>query len=196
MLGLTTTDSAKDLSDEEILLRSSAQPWLFGVLLDRYQSAFMRKAMRIVRNERDSEEVVQDAFTKIYQYAHTFTAMEGASFSSWAYKILVNTACTRYQKLVKEGQRFTDIDPEFEEYIGERTNHSGFEEQRDAVERILARLPEHFVLVLRMHYLERYSHEAIALSTGENVGTIKARIHRAKQAFRTECESAGEEVYM
>jgi RNA polymerase sigma factor (sigma-70 family) len=96
----------------------------------------------------------------------------------------MNTAFTRYQKVVKDGQRFSQLDPEFEQYIGERAEHSGFAERRDAVERILATLPGHFAHVLRLHYLERYSHQDIADETGENAGTIKARIHRAKAAFR------------
>ena len=188
MLGLTTTDNAKELSDEEILARSQAQPWIFAVLLERYQDAFMRKAMSIIHNQLDAEEIVQDAFTKIYMNAHRFEVQEGAKFSSWAYRILMNTAFTRYQKRLKEGQRFTNIDPEFEQLIGERSEHSGFEERRDAIERVLERMPGHFVVVLRLHYLERWSHADIADETGESVGTIKARIHRAKAAFRKEAD--------
>lgn len=108
----------------------------------------------------------------------------------------MNTAFTRYQKLVKEGQRFTAIDPEFEQFIGERKDHVGFEEKRDGVERILARLPEHFSYVLRLHYLERWSQEDIANETGENVGTIKARIHRAKEAFRKESRDGEAEALL
>jgi RNA polymerase sigma factor (sigma-70 family) len=179
------------LSDEEILVRSKAQPWLFAVLLERYQEAFMRKARGIVRNEQDAEEVVQDAFTKVYLYAGRFEVRDGAKFSSWAYRILMNTAFTRYQKLIKEGARVVNIDPEFEEFYGERAGHSGFEEQKDAVVRVLDRLPGHFTYVLKLHYLERWSHADIAAETGESVGTIKARIHRAKEAFRKE---AGDET--
>lgn len=191
---LEGTDSAKDLSDEEILKRSQSRPWLYAVILERYQEAFMRKARSILHNELDAEEVVQDAFTKIYMNADKFSPQEGAKFSSWAYRILMNTAFTRYQKLIKEGQRFTNIDPEFESFYGERALHAGFEEKRDAVERVLDRMPEHFVLVLRLHYLERWSHQDIADKTGESVGTIKARIHRAKAAFRK--ESGEEETWL
>lgn len=188
MLGFTTTDNGAELSDEEILMRSQAQPWIYAVLLERYQDAFMRKARSIVRNELDAEEVVQDAFTKIYIYADKFEVREGAKFSSWAYRILMNTAFTRYQKKVKEGQRVVNIDPEFEQMLGERAGHTGFEEQRDAIDRVLARMPGHFVYVLRLHYLEHWSHADIADETGETVGTIKARIHRAKEAFRKEAD--------
>ncbi len=188
MLGLSTGDSAREMTDHELLLRAQAQPWLFGVLLDRYQAAFLRKARSILHDPRDAEEVVQDTFTKIYLNAHTFVPQEGASFSSWAYRILMNNAFTRYQKLMREGARFVISDPEFLEFMSQEEHAPVIDERRDAIERVLARLPRHFVAVLRLHYLERYSHEDIAEKTGENVGTIKARIHRAKAAFRKESQ--------
>ena len=186
MLGLTTSDDARDLTDEEILVRSQKEPWIYAVLLERYQDAFMRKAMSILHNQLDAEEVVQDAFTKVYMNADKFAPQEGAKFSSWAYRILMNTAFTRYQKNTKHKERFQNIDPEYEHLVGEKSNHSAFEEKRDAIDRVLKRLPEHFNYVLRLHYLERWSHQDIATETGETVGTIKARIHRAKVAFRKE----------
>ncbi len=188
MLGMSSGESAKEMADEEVLVRSQIEPWLFGVLLDRYQDAFLRKARSIVRNPLDAEEVVQDAFTKIYINADKFEVREGAKFSSWAYTILMNTAFTRYQKLIKHGQRVANLDPEFEQFIGDKKEHSGFEEKRDAIERLFEKLPGHFVYVLRLHYLERWSHADIAEETGETVGTVKARIHRAKAAFRKEAD--------
>lgn len=196
MLGLTTTDDARGLTDEEVLMRSRREPWIFAVLLERYQDAFLRKARGILRSEEDAEEIVQDAFTKIYMHSDKFKPQEGAKFSSWAYRILMNTAFTRYQKRVKEGQRVMNLDPEFEQFIGEKKEHSGFEERRDGIERVLNRMPGHFVYVLRLHYLERWSHQDIADETGETVGTIKARIHRAKAAFRKEAKDDEAELLL
>ena len=196
MLGLTSTDNANELTDEEVLACSQKEPWLFAVLLDRYQDAFMRKARSIIHNDLDAEEIVQDAFTKIYLNAHKFEIRDGAKFSSWGYRILMNTAFTVYQKRVKEGQRFVNIDPEFEQLIGERSEHSGFEEQRDGIDRVLERMPGHFAKVLRWHYLERWSHQDIANETGETVGTIKARIHRAKASFRKEASEGETELLL
>lgn len=189
MLGFRATDDAREWEDERILQASQSSPWLFALLVERYEEPFLRKARGIVRDPRDAEEVVQDAFTKIYVHAEKYEPQSGAKFSSWAYRILMNTAFTRYQKLVKDGQRYVAIDPEYEQLYGEQREHSGFEERRDGIERILERLPGHFAFVLRLHYLERWSHQDIATETGENVGTIKARIHRAKAAFRKESKS-------
>ncbi|MCD5382142.1 MAG: RNA polymerase sigma factor [Candidatus Pacebacteria bacterium] len=188
MLGLTTTDDARDLTDEEVLARSHAEPWLFAVLLERYQDAFLRKAQSIIFNALDAEEVVQDAFTKMYMHAHRFELREGAKFSSWAYTILINTALTRYQKCVREGKRTYNLDPELEQRLGDMKGGDTFNERQDAIARILDLLPEHFAYVLRLHYLERWSHKDIAAETGESVGAVKARIHRAKAQFRKESE--------
>ena len=196
MLGFTTTNEARDWDDERLIQSVKAQPWLFMLVVERYEAPFLRKAQGIIRNPLDAEEVVQDAFTKIYVYADRYEPQSGAKFSSWAYRILMNTAFTRYQKLVKEGQRVVAIDPEFEQFIGEMKEHSGFEEKRDGIERILERLPEHLSYVLRLHYLDRWSHQDIADETGENVGTIKARIHRAKAAFKKENRAGEAEALM
>ncbi len=190
MFGLTTVDSVKDLPDEVILARVQNEPWLFTALLERYQAAFLRKAKTIIHNEQDAEEVVQDAFTKIYINAHKFDVRVGAKFSSWAYTILINTALTRYQKCVKEGKRTLLLDPEYLELMGEMKEHSGFNHDADAIARVLERLPGHFAQVLRLHYLEHWSHKDIADETGETVGAIKARIHRAKAEFRKETKGA------
>lgn len=186
LLGFSTKSEAESWDDERILRESQVSPWLFSILVKRYEAPFLRKARGIIRRPEDAEEVVQDAFTKIYVNAGQYEPQSGAKFSSWAYRILMNTAFTRYQKLVKENQRYVVVDPEFEHLFGEFKEHSAFAEKRDGIERILDRLPGHFSLVLRLHYLEHWSHQDIAKQTGENAGTIKARIHRAKSAFRKE----------
>ena len=194
MFGYSTIENAQDLSDETILARSRGEPWLFAILLERYEAAFLRKAKSIVFSELDAEEIVQDAFTKIYVNASRFEVREGAKFSSWAYTILINTALTRYQKNVKQGKRTVILDPEIMETFGEMKNHGAFELDRDLIERVLDVMPGHFAQVLRLHYLERWSHKDIADETGETVGAVKSRIHRAKAEFRTTMQELEEKV--
>ena len=193
---LTNDKTDKVLSDEEILSVVGSKPWLFSLLVERYEEAFMRKVRSIIYDERDVEEVVLDAFTKIYVNANSFSPQDGAKFSSWAYRILLNTAFTRYNKLVKERERTDLINPEFEDEIKGDDDLLVVTELSDGVERILVRLPKHFSFVLRLHYIERWSHEDIAIKTGENIGTIKARIHRAKAAFRKESRPGEAESLM
>lgn len=182
------------MSDEDILAKSRGEPWLFAILLERYEAAFLRKAKSIVWSELDAEEIVQDAFTKIYINAGKFEVREGAKFSSWAYTILINTALTRYQKNVREGKRTMHLDPELEQALGELKGHTAFEHDRDMIERVLANMPGHFAQVLRLHYLEHWSHKDIAGETGESVGAVKSRIHRAKAEFKKTMKELEEKV--
>lgn len=176
-------DSSK--SDEEILSLSIKQPKLFEVILYRYQSAFLRKATGVLHNREDAEDVVQEAFSKMYLYAERFKVVEGASFKSWAYKILLNTAFTKYQKTKKEREKRANLDPEFYELLAD-TKSRQFEKQEayDYVISILYRIPEHLSRALSLHILEGRPQEEVAQIEGISVGAVKTRVHRAKKAFK------------
>jgi len=81
-------------SDEELLALSIKKPEVFGILLDRYQNAFLRKSQSVVFSREEAEDIVQETFTKIYTNAHRFEVVPGASFKSWGYRILLNTSFT------------------------------------------------------------------------------------------------------
>ena len=189
MLGLTTTENARKLSDEEVLTRSLKEPWLFAVLLDRYQDAFYRKVIIILNQKENAADVVQDTVTKIYKNAYKFKLREDASFNSWAYKILLNTAFTKYQKNKKERDRYTALDLKQEQKLLSTFNHSAFRENEDAVLRILKRLPKRMAQVLHFHYLERWTHKDIAKHQNQSVGAVKSQIHRAKIAFKKQVKN-------
>src|SRR3989344_6165705 len=96
MIGQQLLELAKD---EAILSASLRNPNLFGVLVDRYQEAFLRAAQRVVKTREDAEDIVQETFAKIYKNAKKFKKQAGIEFKSWAYKVLVNTSFSHYQRL-------------------------------------------------------------------------------------------------
>lgn len=173
-------------SDEEILALSLVSPRYFEVLVERYEEPLLRKARVVLRNPEEAEDVVQETFTKVYLSGHRFKEMEGASFKSWIYKILMNTSFTKYQNLKKERGRRAEIDEEIYAMLPDKEG-SSFEEKlsaRDEVIRVLIELPEHFSKLLNSYYLEGKSQKEIAKEEGDSIGAIKTRMHRAKKAFR------------
>ncbi len=177
-------DTFTDSSDEAILRASRMDPEVFAVLVDRYEVAFMRKAMSILRVPEDAEEVVQDAFTRIYLYADRFKAQEGASFSSWGYAILIRLSFTRYQKMKKSRSRTMALDPETFERLPDQVTFIEDLTIRDEVIMALSRLPETSARILRLQFIEGKSQEEIALSEKASVSAVKTRVHRAKKLFR------------
>lgn len=175
-------------SDEEILRMSRSNPALFAEILTRYEAPFLRKAESILHSREDSEEVVQDAFTRIYLYADRYQAQEGAQFSSWAYSILVRLCFTRYQKLKRDRGRMVQIDPEAYERLPDTEVFLEKLSIRNEVIGALSKLPESFSRVLRLQFLEGKTQEEIADLEGSTVPAIKTRVHRAKKLLRTNLE--------
>jgi RNA polymerase sigma-70 factor (ECF subfamily) len=178
------TEVTKEMSDVEVLAASRQRPELFGILVDRYEEAFLRKARTILYSREDAEEVVQDAFTRIYVYADRYHAQEGASFSSWGYAILIRLAFTRYQKMKKLRERTLDLDPENYERIADETAFLEDLSLRDEVLVAFSRIPEAAARILRLQFLEGKSQDEIALLEDSTVSAVKTRVHRAKKLFK------------
>jgi RNA polymerase sigma-70 factor, ECF subfamily len=187
-IGGIIQDIMSELKDEEILARSHTNPDLFGVLVDRYEDAFLRKARSIVRTKEDAEEVVQDCFTRIYIYADRYKPQEGASFTSWAYAILTRLAFTRYQKLKKKRGATLELDPELYERIPDEDQFLEDLSIRSEVLMALSRLPEAAAKVLRLQFIEGKTQEEIAKMEGATVSAVKTRVHRAKKQFKKALE--------
>ncbi len=177
-------NTIETLSDEEVLARSVGTPSLFAVLVKRYEDAFLRKAGSVVHSREEAEDIVQETFTKIYFNANRFKTVEGASFKSWGYKILMNTTFTHYQKLKKKGGVQAELDPEFYEVLPDPANFSHEATMRDYVASFLARMPAQLARPLRLHFIDEYSQKEIAEMEGTTVSAVKTKIYRAKKEFQ------------
>jgi len=173
-------------SDEEILARSVRSPAAFAILVDRYQQAFLRRAQRIIRNREEAEDIVQESFTKIYLNAARFKSVPGASFRSWAYKILHNTAFTSYQKVRKREDDRAPLDQEMYELLPDVSSAASRRngELADHIASVISLMPTSLGRMLKLHFLEDRSHKEIAEMEHTSVGAIKTRIHRAKKEFK------------
>jgi RNA polymerase sigma-70 factor (ECF subfamily) len=171
-------------SDEEVLRASRARPEAFRILVRRYEAPFLRKAKSILRDPQDAEEIVQDAFTRIYVYADRYRAEPGASFSSWGYTILTRLAYTRYKKVSQGRQRTVEMETETYERIPDQADFVEELSIKDEVVVALARLPETMARVLRLQFIEGKTQEEIAAIEGSTVSAVKTRVHRAKKLFK------------
>jgi len=190
----------KNLPDEEVLAISLVSPSAFEILVDRYQSAFLRKAGGIVKREDDAQDTVQETFVKIYLNAKKFKKEKaGDSFKNWAYKILVNCAISRYGKLKKEmlvsipldngdlGEKIFNISADY----AERNNLETKIDNKNFVAEILEKLPNALSAILKKYFFGGKSHKEIAAEDGISVVAAKIRLFRAKKAFKKAAEEIG-----
>jgi RNA polymerase sigma-70 factor, ECF subfamily len=171
--------------DEDVLSAAFVYPYLFEILVERYETAFLRKAKSIVYSDEVAQDVVQDTFVKIYLYGKKFKPVEGAKFSSWAYKVLVNTCFVWYKKVKREKEFSVAFDADMEAVLptdesAEKTASS----DRDYLESIFTRLPETFARILRLYVIDHKDYKQIAEVEGVTEGAIKTRMHRARTEMR------------
>ena len=184
------SDAAKaaptELPDEEILKLSLKDPSRFSLLVDKYEEAFMRAAFSITRSREEAEDILQETFTRIYMNGASYKKQPGASFKSWAYKILVNTSFTHYQKLKKRNGSVSYLDPVLYEdsVVAESAELSSNADNKAIITATISKMPEHLGRLLKLYFLEDKSYKEIADMENITTTTLKMRLFRAKRLFK------------
>ena len=175
---ISATSEVPAPSDELLVERAaSGDLRAFGILVERHRETMLRVATRLV-GPHDAEDVVQDAFLRAF---HRLPALRDRGlFRAWFMRIVQYSALDmlrRQRRLDERHAHEGDADPGHE-----RTPARVLEEKerRARLARKVGLLrPEHrIVLVLRD--LEGWSYEEIAFATAAPLGSVKGRLHRAR----------------
>lgn len=180
-------DDPSTLSDEKILELALKNPSVFEFLVARYQRQFLSRAQAVVGGKDVAEDVVQDAFVRMYRFAPRFRG-EAGSFRAWALTILMNVARTYYQKSARERGMTAILDPEYYETLPDPASLSGGEEAKFAKETIttaLGKAPPEVARILTLAFLDELPYKDIARLEGLTVAAVKTRVFRAKAVLRT-----------
>ena len=176
------------MSDEEILRESLKDPAVFKFIVQRYEEAFLRKAMGVVRKEEDAQDIVQETFVKIYRYGGNFEKRAGIAFKSWAYKILMNTSFTHYQDIKKKSNFVEYLDPvlyDEEKPLSYDENLGNISDAKAVVKEVIGKMPEHLGRILGLYYLEDKSYKDICKLEKISMTALKMRLFRAKRMFKS-----------
>lgn len=171
------------LSDARVLKSSQSCPWMFGILVDRYQEAFLRRSLYLLRSCDVAEDAVQDTFIKIYKYGHKFSERKNASFQSWAYKILTNICYSYAAQKAKSSNHiqlmdFSDLD------VSQTTEFFSDEERVSFVQSVLRRLPDRLSRLLSLYFFEEKSYEEIAVLEHVSLSSVRSGLYRARIQFK------------
>ncbi len=152
-------------------------------LFNRYASSLLGVSNRYARNKEDAEDILQDAFIKIFHKINQFKG--DGSFEGWMRRVVVNTALKKYtvsrytkEISVEEVRESKDIDvndvPSF--------NHLT---EKDLL-LIINRLPDGYRLVFNLYVIEGYQHDEIADMLGIQSGTSRSQLVKARVLLQKE----------
>lgn len=171
-----------NLSDEDLLLVCDKEPQAFEVLLDRYRDKFINKSRQILANQEDAEDASQEALVSLFLYRKHFYTKTGASFSSWAYKILINKCFTIYRRKKQDKSHSLPLSAEMEKML---IDHQSTLDQERLIDQneifsYLSRLPNKTGNLIRKT-LTGFSYRELAQEEKVSEATIRSRVSRAKK---------------
>jgi RNA polymerase sigma-70 factor, ECF subfamily len=149
-------------------------------------------ALRLTKNERDAEDLVQDTCMRAYRFFDKFE--RGTNIKAWLFKILTNTFINRYRRKVKERSVVEGAEREtvHEHFVSrDATDFAANPEQyffdrllSDDVLRAIDSLPIDFRLVVILADLQEFSYKEIADILECPVGTVMSRLFRGRRLLQ------------
>jgi RNA polymerase sigma-70 factor (ECF subfamily) len=158
-------------------------------LVERFQVDVFGTVLRLVHDRDVALELTNSIFFKVYQNLHAYEA--GRPLRPWLLRIATNETLNWLRSRRREREHVLTgeaRDVAFEQLPGgpdpELAALSA--ERRDAVREALARLPEHYRLVLTLRFFNDLSYQEIAEYTGQDANTVGVQLLRARQILKRE----------
>lgn len=165
----------------------------FEELVTRYQTRLLNFVFRTIGDREKAEDLIQEVFVRVYRHIRRFDRSK--KFSTWIYTIASNLAKNELRnrsrnplvlfQTIRKNWQEDDRPLQFEDHASRPDDLYRKRHLRSLVEASVALLPVHHREVFVLRELEGKSYEEIAAITSCNLGTVKSRLNRARNAFAT-----------
>jgi RNA polymerase sigma-70 factor, ECF subfamily len=190
--GAAVREQLRHLDDGAVVTAFlDGQERAFGELVDRYQTRLLNFVYRTIGDRERAEDLVQEVFIRVYRHLHRFDRSK--KFSTWIYTIASNLAKNELRnrsrnplvlfQAIKRTWQEEERPLQFEDTASRPDDLFRKRHLRELVEASVDRLPPHHRQVFVLRELEGKSYEEIAEITSCNLGTVKSRLNRARNAF-------------
>jgi RNA polymerase sigma-70 factor (ECF subfamily) len=191
-----TLTTGPETADELALLAGlrAGEGSAYEKLVRGYSGRLLAVARRILGNEEDAREALQDAFLSAFRALASFEGK--ARLSTWLHRIVVNASLAKLRRQQRREKRsIDDLLPKFlsdghqadpaEDWTEMSEIALQRQETRALVREAIMQLPETYRTVLLLRDIEGLETEETARLLGVTAGVVKTRLHRARQALRT-----------
>ena len=188
-VGLTQPPGDRQTEDGELICRMARGDKLAcSQLYDRFSRPLYSVALRILNDQSEAEDVVQDVFLSLWEKATNFDVGRGSAFG-WAITLTRNRAIDRVRT---RRRRNTLLTESFVEDLpgghappdADSVDELIFKEKAGAVRAALSMLPQEQYRALELAFFSGLTQQEIAVRLSEPLGTVKARIRRGLLKLR------------
>ena len=171
----TITVSEKDIIAQCIAGNSRAQHELYR----RYASAMLNVAYRILKNEEEAKDVLQESFIKIFRELKNLKNRQG--LAAWIKRIVVNTTINHAKK---KGLNLVELSYQEPQPDEENDDFENINLQLNKVKAALMQLPDGYRTVLTLYLIDGYDHEEIAQILQISKSTSLTQYSRGKKRLK------------
>ncbi|MDH3269380.1 MAG: RNA polymerase sigma factor, partial [Ignavibacteria bacterium] len=155
----------------------------YSIIINRYKNKAFSMLKRMLKNDFDAEEVLQDCFLKAYNSLNAFKGE--AKFSTWFYRIVYNTALTRLSsKRRKTETEMTSVEDHFNLVSGYGADEIEKEDVNQLIHDTISKLPERYSAIITMFYLNEMTIDEISEVMGITISNVKVMLHRSRNSLR------------
>ncbi|ABG04628.1 RNA polymerase, sigma-24 subunit, ECF subfamily [Rubrobacter xylanophilus DSM 9941] len=178
------------LADEDLLsLVERRDPDAFAALYDRHSRAAYSLAYRMMGERQAAEDLVQDAFLKVWRSAGSYRAERG-SVRTWILSILHNRGIDQLRAQASRLRTRERLEASSEKtQPSEAFSETLRSSQREQVREAMSTLPPEQLKILELAYFSGYTHTEIAELLGLPLGTVKGRMRLGLKKIKEYFES-------
>ncbi|OHA89095.1 MAG: hypothetical protein A2741_01715 [Candidatus Zambryskibacteria bacterium RIFCSPHIGHO2_01_FULL_43_27] len=187
--------------DDSSLVRSylAGEERAFSELVRRYEKRLQNFVFRATGDTSRAEDLVQETFLRVVRHLHRFDHTK--KFSTWIYHIASNLAKNElrnrsrdpvvlFQRL-EDNKRDDERQIQFVDPKGDADRLLKLHEHQDLISQAVRVMPVHHKEVFILREMADYTYEDIAVITQAELGTVKSRLNRAREAFKAAIEQMG-----
>ena len=184
------------IETEELVRRCQRGDELaIGALIRRYQHYVFRLCFLVMRSEQDAEDMAQETFIRAFRALPRFEVREGASFEAWLYRIAVNACRSRMRRKWYQVLPWPSPAPDVVAEPEAQPDRMVIkDERRNEILTAIDSLGEKHRLVVILRYYAGLSNEEIAQTLSIPSGTVRSRLHTARQRLKTALAETEEEM--
>ena len=156
----------------------------FDLFYDRYAQIIFNLCVRILREEAEAEDVLQEIFVQVWREAERFDPSR-ASVKTWLFTIARSRSLDRYRSRKTARQRIDELAEENLEQLPSNEDLQTTTMMQKYVSNALGQLTKDQRVVLELSYYQGMTQEEIAERLGEPLGTVKSRIRSALIKLRS-----------
>ena len=155
----------------------------FGTLIKEHSPALRRHAIRYTKNEDDADDLVQDTMIKAIRFYKNFE--EGTNIKGWLFVIMRNTFINDYRKNTRKNALITQTDEISSQdlAVSASANKATGTFIIGDIQKALASIPEIYSTPF-IRYFEGHKYQEIADEFNMPIGTVKTRIHIAREMLK------------